>query len=261
MNMYFGIFVLAFSVVTAFGSGTIDPEFSRNPAVSIKQAQETLEKAQKPQTIQTSQTTQTQQAAQKPETPQVKQKSETIQTSEMTQITQTSKTKEIKDAAQIPETSKTQEVAAELYFKKDTNTTYKSENKNVYNAMVALKYLNGVVIGPGEEFSFNRTVGARTEERGFVYGHDALGRKDLGGGVCRASALMNLIAAKAGMEILERHPHSRPVGYVPREKEASVVYGVWDFRFRNTTQNTYTIYTNSVESEKGTLLRVRLVKM
>ena len=41
----------------------------------------------------------------------------------------------------------------------------------------------------------------------------------------------------ANLEVIERHPHSRRVYYVPKDKDATIVYGSLDFRFRNNTDN------------------------
>ena len=54
-----------------------------------------------------------------------------------------------------------------------------------------------------------------------------------GGGVCQASSTLYNAALKAGLTITERHPHSKPVHYVPAGKDATVSYGDQDLRFIN----------------------------
>jgi len=108
------------------------------------------------------------------------------------------------------------------------------DEANNYNASVAARYIDGTVIEPGEEFSFNAVVGPRTWERGFIIGHDAAGTPDLGGGICRASTVLYQAALKAGLVVTERHPHTPPIDYVPEGMDAAVQWDMYDFRFLNT---------------------------
>ena len=108
------------------------------------------------------------------------------------------------------------------------------DEANNYHASVAAGYVSGTVLQPGEEFSFNAVVGPRTEERGFIVGHNSAGVPDLGGGICRASTVLYQAALKAGLAVTERHPHTPPIDYVPEGMDAAVQWGVCDFRFANT---------------------------
>jgi vancomycin resistance protein YoaR len=104
------------------------------------------------------------------------------------------------------------------------------------NIRLAARLLNEVVVGPGEVFSFNRTVGPRTEERGFrnapVIVADEL-EQGLGGGVCQVASTLFAAAALGGFEIVERRSHSRPSGYAPLGLDAVVIYPEVDLRLRN----------------------------
>lgn len=108
----------------------------------------------------------------------------------------------------------------------------------VANITRAAEALDGYLISPGEEFSFNRIVGPRTEEAGYV---EALVIENqeyvpgVGGGVCQVSSTLYNAALRAGLPIRERHHHSRPVEYVPPGLDATVVYGALDLRFQNDT--------------------------
>ncbi|MDI6905994.1 MAG: VanW family protein [Thermoanaerobacterales bacterium] len=107
---------------------------------------------------------------------------------------------------------------------------------NMLNAVKAAGYLNGTVVPPGAVFSFNRTLGPRTAEKGYVVGfafEDKKHIKALGGGVCRLSTIIYGAVRDAGLPVVERHPHSLPVGYVPPGRDATVSYGGADFKFRN----------------------------
>lgn len=104
------------------------------------------------------------------------------------------------------------------------------------NIAVAARYLNGTVLGPGEKFSFNRVVGERTIERGFIDApviiEDVMD-KGVGGGVCQVASTLHAAAIFGGMEILHRRSHSRPIGYTPLGLDAVVIDGEVDLRIRN----------------------------
>jgi vancomycin resistance protein YoaR len=93
-------------------------------------------------------------------------------------------------------------------------------------------------VEPGQEFSFNKTVGMPTEAKGYkkgtVYGDGGVLTEELGGGMCQVSSTLYNVALDTKMEITERHPHSKPVPYVNNGRDATI-YDDKDFRFRNTT--------------------------
>lgn len=122
------------------------------------------------------------------------------------------------------------------------------DESNALNSAVALKSLNGRAIQPGELFSFNRAVGPRTLERGYVEGYSFSGDKkipDVGGGVCRASTLLFSAVFGAGLPVLERHSHTVRVDYVPEDGDAAVWYGLLDFRFKNDRRYPLVLETRS----------------
>ena len=106
------------------------------------------------------------------------------------------------------------------------------------NAALALQILDGVQIGPGESWSFNRTIGPRTAEAGYMtaseqaYGRDA---KGVGGGVCLASTLLYKLALMAGLDISERHAAAYVTDYAPAGEEAAVSDQGLDLVFVNNT--------------------------
>lgn len=107
---------------------------------------------------------------------------------------------------------------------------------NMVNAVLAADHLNGVVVPPGQVFSYNQSVGPRTAERGYVVGYAISGDRNVparGGGVCRTSTVLYGAVLNAGLTVVERHAHTRPVGYVPVGRDATVSYGSADLRFRN----------------------------
>lgn len=106
-------------------------------------------------------------------------------------------------------------------------TTYYSvkDRGRCENIAIAAMLVDGVTLQPYGEFSFNATVGKRTEEAGFqqakiiMNGEYVLG---VGGGVCQVSTTVYNAALKAGLTVIEYHPHSLQVGYVPPSRDAMV---------------------------------------
>ena len=120
-----------------------------------------------------------------------------------------------------------------------TSTLYDNEENRVFNITKACQSLNGVVIEPDQEFSFNDTIGPMGEENGYLKatGFDSQGKiiQVSAGGMCQVSSTLYNVALLANLEITERHPHSRRVYYVPADKDATVYYGSLDLKFINNT--------------------------
>ena len=113
-----------------------------------------------------------------------------------------------------------------------------SSNDRAYNIKLACEKINGYVLAPGEEFSYNDVVGPRTVERGFRVANVYVGntvQPGIGGGICQVSSTMYNSAIFADLEITERRNHTLPVSYVPMGRDATVSYGSTDFRFKNNT--------------------------
>ena len=112
----------------------------------------------------------------------------------------------------------------------------KIKNRNI-NLEIALKNINGVTINPGETFSFNATLGERTEKKGYrkAIAFDQNGKKVkmLGGGICQVSTTLYQAAVAGRLEINERHSHSREVPYSDSDADATVAFGGFDLKFTN----------------------------
>lgn len=104
------------------------------------------------------------------------------------------------------------------------------------NIRLAAGKINGSVVESGGVFSFNGTVGARSEANGFKPakiiedGKFVLG---YGGGVCQVSTTLYNAALLSGLEIVEYHPHSLQVSYVAPSRDAMVSGSYFDLKFRN----------------------------
>lgn len=105
------------------------------------------------------------------------------------------------------------------------------------NAARAALDLDGVIIPSGGIFSFNERVGARDSLKGYVPApiiNDRGGLSDTpGGGICQLATTIYNAALEAGLEIVERHPHSRSVGYVPPGRDATILTWRKDLKLRN----------------------------
>lgn len=107
------------------------------------------------------------------------------------------------------------------------------------NLRLAAMAIDNHLIAPGQVFSFNDVVGERTAAAGYlpaVVFVDQTAVKDNGGGICQDSSTLYQAVRQASLPIVERHTHSLPVSYVLKGQDATVAYGLLDFRFRNDTQ-------------------------
>lgn len=98
-------------------------------------------------------------------------------------------------------------------------------------------FTDGYILQPGEEFSFNKVVGKRTEANGFMKApvYVSSGSKDdYGGGICQVSTTLYCAALYANLEITERHNHLYVIHYWPTAGcDATVDWGHLDFKFKN----------------------------
>ena len=104
------------------------------------------------------------------------------------------------------------------------------------NLKLAANKINGTVLMPGETFSYNQVVGARTIAAGYkeapiyVQGQVVDG---LGGGICQITSTLYNAVLFANLEIVERSNHQFVPSYVSASRDATVVYGSIDFKFKN----------------------------
>lgn len=104
------------------------------------------------------------------------------------------------------------------------------------NMKLASQAINGIILMPGEKFSFNEVVGPRTAERGYkVAGVIVKGEftEGIGGGICQVSSTLYNSVDEAGLKMVQVNHHSAEVTYVPKGRDATVSWGGPDFKFRN----------------------------
>lgn len=115
------------------------------------------------------------------------------------------------------------------------------------NLAIALNYLNGKVIMPGQIFSYNAAIGDTTVAKGYKAAATFKGGtvvQELGGGICQTTSTLYNVALMANLEIVERHQHGLPVGYVPPSRDATVYSPSLDFKFKNTRKYPVKIVTS-----------------
>ncbi|WP_162250949.1 MULTISPECIES: VanW family protein [unclassified Nocardioides] len=114
-----------------------------------------------------------------------------------------------------------------------------AEYRNV-NLGRAAELISGTILKPGETFSLNDTVGERTAENGFTKGFiisNGIFKEDFGGGVSQMATTLFNAMFFAGLEDVEHKPHSFYIDRYPVGREATVVWGSLDLKFKNDTDH------------------------
>mgnify|MGYP001657372152 FL=1 len=125
-----------------------------------------------------------------------------------------------------------------------TSSGYNRSN----NIILSSAKLNGLVLMPGEEFSYNQAVGQRTKAAGFrKAGAYSNGKviQEVGGGICQVSSTLYNAVLYANLEIVERTNHYFNPGYVKAGLDATVSWGGPDFRFKNNRNYPIRIVTDT----------------
>lgn len=107
----------------------------------------------------------------------------------------------------------------------------------VTNMKLATNYINGTLLMPGDEFSYNETIGQTTAERGYASANTYVGSEivpNYGGGVCQISTSLYRAAMRAKLMSSLRYNHSMMVSYAEPSLDATVFEGDIDYRFVNT---------------------------
>ena len=121
-----------------------------------------------------------------------------------------------------------------------TATTYYNggQTARTTNVRLAAEHCDGLILNPGEEFSYNDAVGERTAARGFrsaIIFEEGREVDGLGGGICQTSSTIYMAVLRADLKVTERHYHMFQVSYTPVSQDATVAWGSKDFRFVNNT--------------------------
>ena len=160
-------------------------------------------------------------------------------------------TAEITASATVVEPEITRDEARENFQRIGTFTTTTTANKDRNeNIRLAAAAINGVIVQPGEEFSFNQTTGNRTTEKGYrpagAYQNGVL-VEEPGGGVCQVSSTLYNAVVFSGLKTTERHAHSYEPSYVTPGEDAMVSYDGYsgpDMKFINNSQTAVGLKTS-----------------
>lgn len=121
------------------------------------------------------------------------------------------------------------------------STRFNAEDrKRSMNVKLAADKINSHILQPGELFSFNETVGPRDSASGFQEAMEFFDGElvpGIGGGVCQVSSTIYNAVLLANLDIAERINHGKPLSYIPLGRDATVAYGVLDFKFVNSSDS------------------------
>ncbi len=112
-----------------------------------------------------------------------------------------------------------------------------SDTNRTTNLVIACQKINGKVVLAGETFSYNKALGPRTLAAGYRNGKVYEGGEvvdGIGGGICQISSTLYNTVLMANLETVERRNHQFVTSYLPAGRDATVVYGMTDFKFKNT---------------------------
>lgn len=166
------------------------------------------------------------------------------------QVTEPTVTQTVATTEEITEPTETE--VEEETVGSDVLASFSTDNMGNWNRTVNLELacaaINETVVQPGAIFSFNQTVGERTEEKGYlpaaIYSAGDV-KEETGGGICQVASTLYLVAMKSDMEIVERHVHQFAVSYIPLGMDASIYWNDQDLKFRNTSGHPIIIYANT----------------
>ena len=130
-----------------------------------------------------------------------------------------------------------------------------STQNRITNIQLAVQAIDGLVIAPGEQFSYNDALGERTAERGYkAAGAYSNGQvvQEIGGGICQVSSSLYYAALLANLQIDVRVCHYFPVAYLPPGLDATVSWGGPEFKFTNNRDWPIKIEA-SVDTSKNTV--------
>lgn len=153
---------------------------------------------------------------------------------------------------------------AEVTISSFSTKIYSKDSARQNNIRITCNTLNNTIVDTGNTFSFCNTVGQATSSKGYqkadIFDKNGKKKKGLGGGNCQiSSTLYNTVLQVPSLVVTERHEHSNNVPYVQKGKDATVAYGSYDFKFKNTSSNSIKIlastdgnyvYTSLVELKK-----------
>lgn len=139
------------------------------------------------------------------------------------------------DMPEVTEATLKELLFTTVLAEKGTSLSGSSSNR-INNVEKAAASINNIVLMPGEQFSYNETLGQRTKENGYLaagaYSNGAV-VQEIGGGICQVSSTLYYCTLQANLQIDKRTCHYFPVGYLPPGFDATVSWKNPDFKFTN----------------------------
>lgn len=165
---------------------------------------------------------------------------------------------------------------ASILIRKLLGVDLRLQENKVTNIMLACNKINGMIVKPGETFSFWITLGNHTKKKGYkkglVIGRGGLG-EDYGGGLCQMANMIHWLVLNSPLEVTELHHHSDALfpderRRVPFGTGTSVFYNRLDYRFKNNTDQNVQLLVwvengelcGELRSEKPFPFRYKLVE-
>lgn len=140
----------------------------------------------------------------------------------------------------------------------EAHTPHVWDDDRTTNLILACAEIDGTVVMPGKIFSFNETVGERTEEKGYREATAYISGAsvpEVGGGVCQVASSIYYATLQADLPAVERHAHTYLVTYVPQGMDAAIYWGRLDFKFENTSPYPIKIEASVSDGDVHILLR------
>lgn len=131
-----------------------------------------------------------------------------------------------------------------LLLRKLEGVDMKLQKNKVKNLQLAAEKIDGIIVNPGEEFSFWNVVGNATKRKGYQEGlviSNSQMKKGIGGGLCQMANMIHWLVLHTPLEVTELHHHSDALFPDVKRREpfgtgTSISYKALDYRFKNTTQ-------------------------
>lgn len=152
------------------------------------------------------------------------------------------------------------DIEAKLYANilGEAHTPHVWNDDRTTNLILACAEIDGTVVMPGKIFSFNETVGERTEEKGYreaIAYISGASVPEIGGGVCQVASSIYYATLQADLPSVERHAHTYLVTYVPQGMDAAIYWGSLDFQFENISPYPIKIEASVSDGDVHILLR------
>ncbi|MEI6207048.1 MAG: VanW family protein [Desulfuromonadales bacterium] len=166
-------------------------------------------------------------------------------------------------AALLPSHTVAEESFSHIWSGYSTSLSGRSPQQR-NNAVLAGRCIDGYIIPPGGRFSFNELVGERSRSKGYeiapFLNADGMLEETPGGGICQLASTIYNAGLLGGLEVVERHPHSRTVPHVPPGRDATIASWRKDLKLRNPLPNPLQVRISSDNNRLTVSLRSSVEK-